>query len=152
PVPDGLVGDLYLGGACVARGYLDRPALTAERFVPDPFAGVPGARMYRTGDRARLAPDGTIIFLGRDDDQVKVRGFRVEPGEIEVALTHVEGVHQAAVAAHPDAAGERSLVAYVVAGAGFSVEALRRELGARLPDYLIPSRVVRLDALPRTPS
>ena len=152
PVPVGLPGELYLGGACVARGYLDQPGLTAARFVPDPFAGVPGARMYRTGDLARELPDGSIAFLGRNDDQLKVRGFRVEPGEIEVALARVSGVQAAAVIALADANGDNSLVAYVVSGPGFSTDGLRRELRAHLPDYLIPSRVVRLDALPVTPS
>ncbi|ETK35217.1 non-ribosomal peptide synthetase [Microbispora sp. ATCC PTA-5024] len=141
-VPPGVPGELCLGGAGLARGYLGRPALTADRFVPDPY-GPPGSRLYRTGDRVRLRPDGNLEFLGRLDGQVKVRGFRVEPGEVEAALLTHPGVRQAAVTA----AGER-LVAYVVGPA--SPGDLRAHLAATLPPHLVPSGWVTLDALPLT--
>ena len=150
PVPAGEAGELCLGGGGVARGYLGRPSLTAERFVPDPFAGVPGARLYRTGDRARLRPDGELEFLGRVDEQVKVAGFRVEPGEVEAVLAEHPGVAQAAVVAREvEGAGTR-LVAYAVprAGAGVDEAALRRWLRERLPAWQVPSAVLLLDALP----
>ncbi|MCK2215700.1 amino acid adenylation domain-containing protein [Actinomadura sp. ATCC 31491] len=142
PVPPGFPGELCLGGAGLARGYLNRPALTADRFGPDPW-GPPGARLYRTGDRVRWRADGTLEFLGRLDGQVKVRGFRVEPGEVETALLARPGVRQAAVAAH----GER-LVAYVAGDA--APDELRRALAASLPAHLVPSAWVRLDTLPLT--
>ncbi|MFC6081925.1 amino acid adenylation domain-containing protein [Sphaerisporangium aureirubrum] len=142
PVPPGVPGELCLGGAGLARGYLGRPALTAERFVADPY-GPPGARLYRTGDRVRTRPDGNLEFLGRFDAQVKVRGFRVEPGEVAAALLTHPGVRQAVV----NADGDR-LVAYV-AGSADPGE-LRRHLGAALPAHLVPSGWVRLDALPLT--
>ncbi|MEO3811589.1 amino acid adenylation domain-containing protein [Sphaerisporangium sp. B11E5] len=139
PVPPGVPGELCLGGAGLARGYLGRPALTAERFVSDPS----GARLYRTGDRVRLRPDGNLEFLGRFDGQVKVRGFRVEPGEVTAALLTCPGVHQAVVTAD----GER-LVAYTVGPA--DPGELRRRLTATLPAHLVPTGWVRLDALPLT--
>ncbi|HEU4538991.1 MAG TPA: amino acid adenylation domain-containing protein, partial [Polyangiaceae bacterium] len=148
-VPVGVPGELFLGGDCLARGYLRRPALTAERFVPDPFGGA-GERLYRTGDRARRLPDGTLEFLGRDDDQVKVRGFRVELGEIEAALTATPSVREAAVVARGEG-GARGLFAYVVTDAeGPDANELRRQLRARLPEYMVPSLAV-VDALPRSP-
>ncbi len=156
PVPVGVRGELYLGGEGLARGYLDRAALTAERFVPDRFAAVPGARLYRTGDLARALADGRIEFLGRLDAQVKLRGFRIEPGEVEALLTALPEVAQAAVVARRDGpiAGETSLVAYWVAAAPAtaSEEQLRGFLASRLPAFMMPSSFVRLDSLPLTPN
>jgi amino acid adenylation domain-containing protein len=146
-------GELYIGGAGVARGYRHLPELTAERFVPDPF-GPSGARLYRTGDRVRWGPDGSLAFLGRVDDQVKVRGHRVEPEEIVAALADHPGVEAAAVTARPDPAGQPRLVAYVVAAGGTTLTpaALRASLRARLPDYMLPAVFVPLEALPLTAS
>ncbi|HEX6912064.1 MAG TPA: amino acid adenylation domain-containing protein, partial [Longimicrobium sp.] len=152
PVADGEVGELFVGGAGVARGYLGRPALTADRFVPDP-RGAPGARMYRTGDRVRARAGGALEYLGRADDQVKVRGYRIEPGEVEAALASHPAVRQAVVAARPDASGEQRLVAWIVAGdAAPSPSALRAHLRATLPEYMVPGAFVRVDGLPRTGS
>jgi acyl carrier protein len=139
-----------VGGSGVARGYLGRPALTAQKFVPDAFGAEPGARLYRTGDLGRWLPDGTIEFLGRVDTQVKVRGYRIEPGEIEARLLEREGVSEAVVVAHEDEAGNRRLVAYVVgdAEAGMLREHLRREL----PEYMVPAAFVPLERLPLTPT
>ncbi|MDB4947740.1 MAG: non-ribosomal peptide synthetase, partial [Gemmatimonadetes bacterium] len=154
PAPAGAPGELYAGGACVARGYLDRPALTAERFVPDPHPERPGARMYRTGDRARWRLDGSLEFLGRADEQVKVRGHRVEPGEVEVVLAGHPQVAAAAVVARGDGGGGWSLAAYVVGreGAVPSAAGLREHLHGRLPDYMVPASFTVLDAFPLTPS
>jgi amino acid adenylation domain-containing protein len=153
PVPVGVGGELYIGGAGVARGYLGRPGLTAERFVPDPF-GPPGARRYRSGDQARLRADGQLEFLGRRDDQVKLRGYRVELGEIEAALTGHRQVRQAVAAVREDAPGDRRLVGYVVPtpGPAPTGEQLRRHLGRTLPEHMLPSRFVLLDRLPLTAS
>ncbi|MFH8336865.1 amino acid adenylation domain-containing protein [Streptomyces sp. AM6-12] len=146
-VPEGVPGELLVGGSELARGYLGRPALTAERFEPDPF-GRPGGRLYRTGDVVRRLPSGEMEFLGRNDDQVKIRGFRVEPKEAEAVLRRHPGVRGAAVLVRP-LRGEPALVAYVV-GDGLSEEVLRTHCRARLPHYLVPSAFVRLDALPLT--
>jgi amino acid adenylation domain-containing protein len=152
PTPVGIAGELYIGGAGVARGYLNRTELTATRFLLDPFAAESGARMYRTGDRARYLPDGRIEFLGRLDNQVKVRGFRIELGEIEAVLERHPAVRQAAVVHHGSDEDGR-LTAYVVAqGAAPSATELREHLRACLPDYMIPAMFVPLDALPLSPS
>ncbi|MFI7516754.1 amino acid adenylation domain-containing protein, partial [Micromonospora echinofusca] len=147
PVPAGVLGELYIGGSGLARGYLNRPAATAERFVPDPFAG-PGERMYRSGDLVRRRADGTIEFVGRADDQVKVRGFRVEPGEVESALRHVPGVREAAVLLREDVPGDPHLVGYLAGDV--TAEVAREQLRRRLPEHLVPTRWVVLDRLPLT--
>jgi amino acid adenylation domain-containing protein len=154
PVPVGVPGELYIGGLGVARGYLHQPELTAERFLPDPFSDVPGARVYRTGDRARWRADGSLEFLGRIDQQIKLRGFRIEPGEIEAVLLEHPAVRDCTITAHADEMGQRRLVAYVVCskGGAASPADLRGYLGSKLPDYLVPAIYVFLDALPLTTS
>jgi natural product biosynthesis luciferase-like monooxygenase protein/amino acid adenylation domain-containing protein len=152
PLPPGITGELCIAGAGLGRGYLHQPELTEQRFVPDPF--LPGERLHRTGDRARLREDGTIAFAGRSDNQVKVRGFRVEVEEVEAALRRHAAVKDAVVAAHRDRSGETRLVAYLdtPGTAAPSVEALRRFLRAELPDYMVPSHFSLLEELPRTPN
>ncbi|HEX6751683.1 MAG TPA: amino acid adenylation domain-containing protein [Longimicrobium sp.] len=150
PVPVGVPGEAWVGGDGVVRGYLDRRALTAERFVPDPFTAQPGARMYRTGDRLRWTADGALEFLGRLDAQVKIRGFRIEPGEVESMLSALAGVREARVVVREDAPGEVRLVAYVVGGV--DAEALREQLRRSLPEYMVPAAIVVLESLPLTPS
>lgn len=154
PVPQGVSGELYIGGVQVGRGYLNRDELTAERFLADPFVGG-DARMYRTGDLGRWMPDGNIEYLGRNDFQVKIRGFRIELGEIEARLLEHDEVSAAVVLARPDAAGDLRLVAYYVPqreGATVSVETFRSHLAQNLPDHMVPGIYVRLEALPVTPN
>ncbi|MDY7092408.1 MAG: amino acid adenylation domain-containing protein, partial [Acidobacteriota bacterium] len=158
PVAARVVGQLYIAGDGVGRGYLGRPDLTAERFVPDPFAAEPGARMYRTGDRARYRAGGELDFLGRADFQLKIRGYRVEPGEVEAALEEHPAVRSSVVVARPGPAGDARLVAFLTlsdegeedADAGFP--SLRQDLAGQLPDYMVPSRFVALKALPLSPN
>ncbi|HEY6924562.1 MAG TPA: amino acid adenylation domain-containing protein, partial [Steroidobacteraceae bacterium] len=149
PVPIGVPGEIYIGGAQVARGYLGRPDLTQERFLPDPFSAAPHARMYKTGDLGRYLPDGNLVFLGRNDSQVKIRGYRIEPGEIEAHLLACPGVRAAAVIARED-----RLVAYVVPEerTELSVEHLRARLASELAEYMVPAAYVVLPSLPLTPN
>jgi amino acid adenylation domain-containing protein len=154
-VPMGVIGELYIGGAGLARGYWARPGLTADRFIPDPCGTTPGARLYRSGDLARWRPDGGLECLGRVDHQVKIRGFRVELEEIEATFALHPEVRDAAVAARPDPTGEMSLAAYIVMRDGpnlTSAAELRRWLADFVPEYMIPSAFVSLDALPLTPN
>ncbi len=151
PVPDGVSGELYIGGDGLARGYFNRPELTAEKFVPDPFRRKPGARLYRTGDLARYLPDGTIAFLGRSDFQVKLRGHRIELGEIEAALTQHSAIRQAVVAVREDKPGDQRLVAYMV-GVPVDAAELKNHLRESLPDYMIPSVFMMMESLPLTPN
>jgi amino acid adenylation domain-containing protein len=154
PVAQGVRGQLYVGGSGVSRGYLGRPELTAERYLPDPFSGAPGARMYRTGDVVRWMPDGQLEFFGRADEQVKLRGFRIELGEIEAALRAESPVDEAVVLLRKRAGGEPWLVAYVVpaGGAELPVRELRERLRERLPEYMVPGAFVPMKELPRTTS
>ncbi len=153
PVPEGSEGELFIGGECLARGYLNRPELTAERFLSDPFRGG-DARMYRTGDLARVDPEGQVQFLGRIDGQVKVRGYRIELGEVEVAVSQHPSVGQAVVIVREDAPGDKQLVGYVQLTRPLeqAAQTLRAHLASKLPDYMIPSAFVEVEAFPRTPS
>jgi amino acid adenylation domain-containing protein len=151
-VPMGVAGELYLGGAGLARGYWDRPELTAEKFIPDSFSGEQGARLYHTGDLARYAENGELEFLGRADHQVKVRGYRIELGEIESVLRQQEEVREAVVVAREDASGAQQLVAYVVKDTSAGSVELREQLRQHLPEYMVPSVFVMLAELPLTPN
>ncbi len=150
PVPPGIPGELFLGGAALARGYWDSPSLTAERFIPDPFTA-DGSRLYRTGDRALWLEDGRIAFLGRLDDQAKIRGYRVEPGEVEAALSSLASVRQAVVLVERDEEGRAELLAYALP-ATRSVDSgeIRESLRSKLPDYMVPARIQLVDTFPRT--
>jgi pristinamycin I synthase-3/4 len=150
PVPAGVPGELYLGGRQLARGYLNQPELTRERFIQHPFRTDPAARLYRTGDLVRYRPDGNLEFIGRTDDQVKIRGFRIEPGEIESVLGRHPAVQEAVVLAREDQPGEKNLVAYLVPASAVEAADLRTWLKQRLPDYMIPSHFVLLGAIPLT--
>jgi aryl carrier-like protein len=153
PSPFGVPGEVFLGGEGLARGYLGQPALTAERFVPNPFSASPGARLYRTGDLARWRPDGQLEFLGRNDYQVKLRGFRIELGEVEAALARQPGVREVAVLVREDVPGDKRLVAYLVlAPEAPSLNDLRRALQQQLPGYMVPAHLLPLSALPLTPN
>lgn len=154
PCPVGVPGDLYIGGECLADGYVNDPELTAEKFVPDPFVDDAQARMYDTGDRARFFPDGTIEFLGRRDFQVKIRGYRIELGEIEAVLGEHPRVRECAVLARDDGGSERYLAAYVVGAGGDppSASALRAHLREHLPDFMVPQHFTALEQLPLTPN
>ncbi|HLG79306.1 MAG TPA: amino acid adenylation domain-containing protein, partial [Ktedonobacteraceae bacterium] len=155
PIPIGVVGELYVGGAGVARGYLNRPDLTAERFVLNPFSADPKARMYKTGDLGRWRADGTIEYLGRRDQQVKIRGFRIELGEIEAQLARHPEVKEAVVVVREEGQGEKRLVGYVIGkdvSSPPSAESLREHLKGMLPEYMVPSAFVQLQAFPLTPN
>jgi len=153
PAPIGVAGELYIGGDGVAHGYFHRPELTREKFLSDPFADESSARMYRTGDLVRQRPDGTIEFLGRLDHQVKLRGFRIELGEIECALARYPGVREAVVIVREDTPGDKRLVAYVTTDQqALTITAVREALTGKLPNYMLPSAVVRMDAMPLTPN
>jgi acyl carrier protein len=150
PVPVGVSGELYIGGVGLARGYCGRAELTAERFIPHPYCTEPGERLYRTGDIGKYRADGALEYVGRVDYQVKVRGYRIELGEIEAVLRQHEGVREAVVLARQSASGEKQLVAYLV-GEGESASTLNQlkaHLRERLPEYMMPTAFVRLDALP----
>ena len=152
--PIGVPGEIHIGGAGVARGYLNRSELTARRFIADPFAAKAGARLYKTGDLGRWLPDGNVQYLGRNDFQVKIRGYRIELGEIEANLAACSGVREAVVIVREDTPGDKRLVAYVVpeAGVEFSAAGLREQMAGTLPAYMLPGAFVQLKALPLTPN
>lgn len=149
-LPAGVAGELYVGGDGVSRGYLNQPALTAQKFVPDPFSNVPGARLYRTGDLACWLPDGAVAYLGRIDDQVKIHGHRIEPGEIESVLLQHPGVKQAVVLMQVKATGDKYLAGYIVPQGPFDKAALTDYLKSRLPAYMVPSQLMALEKMPLT--
>ena len=153
-VPVGVSGELHVGGVGVGRGYLNRPELTAEKFIPDPFSSQPGARLYRTGDLGRYLNDGNIEFLGRIDHQVKIRGFRIELGEIEAALSAIPDVREAVVVIKELKPNDKSLVAYVVTARKSALEMSEAQsfLKERLPEYMMPAAIVKLGAMPLTPN
>jgi acyl carrier protein len=152
-VPTGVGGELYIGGAGLARGYHNQPAQTAERFIPHPYSQNAGERLYRTGDLTRYRADGNIEFLGRVDEQVKIRGFRIEVGEVEAVLAQHAGVRESVVVAREDDRGNTRLVAYVVATNGnLQIAELRNYLRQRLSEYMVPSAIVRLEVFPLTPN
>jgi len=152
PVPIGVPGELYIGGIGVARGYLNEPVLTAQKFVPDPFSAQAGRQMYRTGDLARYRADGSIEFLGRMDGQVKIRGCRIELGEVEVAIKGCAGIEECIVVVYEASPGQPGLAAYLVPdaseGSSISIQQVRQELQRRLPDYMLPEAFVVLETLP----
>src|SRR6185312_1862060 len=152
PLPVGITGELYVGGFGLARGYLGSPDLTAERFIPNPFSDVPGARLYRTGDLARFQPDGKIEFLGRNDEQVKIDGYRVELGEVEAVLCEHEDVREAVVVLSKDEVGGKSLAAYVTLHPESAVTSgvLKEYIATKLPSYAVPAAFIMLDRLPLT--
>jgi acyl carrier protein len=153
-VPAGSAGQLFVGGEGVARGYVNRPLLTATRFVPDPFSAEPGARMYATGDRGRFLEDGQIEFLGRIDDQIKIRGYRIEPEEIVSTLLRIPEILEAAISVRGDRPEEHRLVAYIVTDPNgtLTYAAIQEFLRERLPDYMVPAVYVVMDRLPVTPN
>jgi hypothetical protein len=150
PCPIGVAGTLYIGGAGVTRGYFERPDLTAERFVDDPF--IKGSRIYNTGDLARWQVDGTLDFLGRADFQIKLRGYRIEMGEIESVIDQFDGVKQSVVVAREDTPGVVQLVGYLLTETEIDTSALKAQMGEALPNYMIPQHFVSLDAFPLTPN
>jgi amino acid adenylation domain-containing protein len=154
PTPIGIPGELLIGGIQLARGYLNRPELTAEKFIPDPFSSRPDARLYKTGDLARILPDGSIEYLGRIDHQVKLRGFRIELGEIEAVLDDAEGIRQSVVVLREDLPGNKRLVAYVVPSSGWNrdLAPVRTHLKKKLPEFMLPSQFVILESFPMTSS
>jgi acyl carrier protein len=153
-VPIGAPGELHIGGVGLAKGYLNRPELTAEKFIPHPFSNEPGARLYKTGDLARFLPDGQISFMGRVDHQIKIRGYRIEPNEIVSVLNEHPAIQTSIVVAREDTPGDKRLVAYIVLvpEAHITTSSLRKSLMTRLPDYMIPVSFVRLEAQPLTPN
>jgi thioesterase domain-containing protein len=152
PVPVGVSGELHIGGAQVARGYLNQPALTQQQFLPNPFSSIPGARMYKTGDLATWRPGGYVEYIRRIDEQVKVRGYRIELGEVEAVLQQLPGILQSAVIIKEATTGHHQLIAYIVSKNAISIEGIRQAMSLTLPEYMIPSLFVELEALPLTPN
>jgi amino acid adenylation domain-containing protein len=150
PIRDGMIGEIYIGGEGVTRGYLNRPELQSEKFIPDPFSKTPGMKMYRTGDLSRFLPDGSIEYMGRVDDQVKIRGFRIELNEIEYVIQQHDSIQQAVVIAREDGQSEKKLIAYVVPNGQFDKENLTTFLYTKLPDYMVPRVFIPLNRLPLT--